>query len=314
MSTCETASAVDPDDAFDPADCESGFNFPDSEALIQAEFEKNLPFALAIARLGRRPRRPGLGGRSHGPRLRRGPFATSYGDPQPVAVTARRDLKNLRLHFSVNGRRAKEVPVREWRGGERYGRAGDVYYAEYRGAVRGAKPGDRVSVWFTGNRPGKGRRTSERFTYRLAEDTRNRVLVVANEDYEGVNPTYPASVTSPKYASGYVAALRAQGYRASVWDVSKRGVPHHLGVLGHFDAVVWYLGDNRLTQDPEDELTQIGSQQVPRRRGGRAPAVSDHRRPGLPERGRQARAHRRDGRLLRGPGRHHGRHLLRTGR
>lgn len=30
-------------------------------------------------------------------------------------------------------------------------------------------------------------------------------------------------------------------------------------MLGHFDAVVWYLGDNRLTQDPEDELTQIGS-------------------------------------------------------
>ena len=262
MSTCETASAVDPDDAFDPADCESGFNFPDSEALIQAEFEKNLPFALAIARSAGDPDDPvSVVGRT-APDFAVDTFATSYGDPQPVAVTARRDLKNLRLHFSVNGRRAREAPVREWRGGERYGADGDVYYAEYRGVVRGAKPGDRVSVWFTGNRPGKGRRTSERFTYRLAEDTRNRVLVVANEDYEGVNPTYPASVTSPKYAGAYVAALRAQGYRASVWDVSKRGVPHHLGVLGHFDAVVWYLGDNRLTQDPEDELTRVGNSDV----------------------------------------------------
>jgi hypothetical protein len=95
------------------------------------------------------------------------------------------------------------------------------------------------------------------------QDTRNTVLVLANEDYEGVNPTYPPSVIRPEYARDYVAALRSQGYRASVWDVSRQGVPHHLGVLSHLKAVVWYLADSRLTQDPEDELTQILSQQVP---------------------------------------------------
>ena len=31
-------------------------------------------------------------------------------------------------------------------------------------------------------------------------------------------------------------------------------MPHDLGVLSHYDAIVWYLGDNRLTQDPEDVL------------------------------------------------------------
>ena len=41
-----------------------------------------------------------------------------------------------------------------------------------------------------------------------------------------------------------------------VWDIDKDGVPHDLGVLGHFDAVVWYLGDNRLTQDAVDEPVQ----------------------------------------------------------
>ena len=54
-------------------------------------------------------------------------------------------------------------------------------------------------------------------------------------------------------------------------------MPHPLGVLGHFDAVVWELGDNRLTQDPEDELTDtflFGA--VPRPRGGRTAAVPDH--------------------------------------
>ena len=157
--------------------------------------------------------------------------------------------------------RLPRVPVREWRGGERYGDEGDRYYAEFRGVVRGAKPGDSVKVWFTGDRPGKGQRTSESFTYRLAEDTQHTVLVLANEDYEGVNPDYPPSVTAPKYADTYVAALEAEGFNASVWDVSSQGVPHHLGVLGHFKGVVWYLGDNRLTQDPEDELTQIGSRQ-----------------------------------------------------
>ncbi len=34
-----------------------------------------------------------------------------------------------------------------------------------------------------------------------------------------------------------------------------QGVPHPLGVLGHFGAVVWESGDNRLPQDPEDLLT-----------------------------------------------------------
>ena len=63
------------------------------------------------------------------------------------------------------------------------------------------------------------------------------MLVIANEDYEGVNPTYPSSVTKPKYARMYVNALKAKGISAAVWDVSKRGVPHPLGVLDHFDAV-----------------------------------------------------------------------------
>ncbi len=64
MSTCETASAVDPDDAFEPEDCESVFNFPDSEALVQAEFEKNIPFAAGRRPVGAGPGRPGLGGRA----------------------------------------------------------------------------------------------------------------------------------------------------------------------------------------------------------------------------------------------------------
>ena len=263
MSTCETASAVDPDDAYEPEDCESVFNFPDSEALIQAEFEKNIPFALSVAQSAPDPDDPkSVVGRT-APDFAVDSFETSYGDPQLVAVTARRDLRKLAMKYSINGGRTYTVPVREWRGGERYGHEAKVYYAEFRGVVRGAEPGDNVQVWFTGNRPGKGKRTSESFTYRLADDRANTALVVANEDYEGVNPAYPANVTSPKYAAAHVDALDDAGYGASVWDVSAQGVPHHLGVLSHFKSVLWYLGENRLSQDPEDELTQIGSAQIP---------------------------------------------------
>ncbi len=263
MATCETASAVDPDDAFEPDDCESVFNFPDSEALVQAEVEKNLPFALAVAQSAQDPDDPvSVVGRT-APDFAVDAFPVSYGDPQEVAVTARRDLRNLAMHYSINGRRGFRVPVEEWEGGERYGDEADRYYAEFRGTVRGARPGDSVEVWFTGRRPGGGPRESERFTYRVAQDTSADVLVVANEDYEGVNPDPPGTSTAPKHLAAHVAAVTAAGHRAAVWDVSKQGVPHDLGVLGHFDAVVWYLGENRLTQDPEDELTQFGSAQLP---------------------------------------------------
>ncbi len=258
MSTCETASNVDPDDEFEAADCESVFNFPDSEVLIQAEFEANIPFALSVAKSAKDPDNPVSSVGLRAPEFDVDEFSVSYGRRQQVAVTARRDMQNLTLRYRINGGRIQSTSVKAWKGGERYGDNGDTYYAEYRGVIRNADPGDSVQVWFTG-RSTAGRYprrvSSERFRYTVAEATRNEVLVVANEDYTGVNPLYPAGTTSPKYAQAYVDALEANGIDASVWDVTSQGVPHDLGVLDHFDAVVWYQGDNRLTQDAEDELT-----------------------------------------------------------
>ncbi len=65
--------------------------------------------------------------------------------------------------------------------------------------VTGASPGDSVEVWFTGTATGKdlpkgqkpGPVESEHFTYEVAQDTGNSVLIVANEDYTGVNPDDP---------------------------------------------------------------------------------------------------------------------------
>ncbi len=263
MSTCATVSAAHPDDQWDPADCGSDFEFPDDEALIEEEFEKNVPFALAAARSAPDPDDPvSVVGRT-AEDFRVDAFDVSYGDPQTVATYAKRALNNVRLNYRVNGGRLQRADVAEWTGGERYGAEHNDYYAELRGQVTGTHRGDTVEVWFTGRKPGTGPVESEHFTYTVERDSGNRALVIANEDYTGVNPTYPPSVTGPKYLNQHLAALVANGVGADSWDVDAQGVPRDLGVLSHYDVVLWYLGDNRLTQDPEDALTDYFGAQLP---------------------------------------------------
>ncbi len=157
MGTCESASAVDPDDPWEPEDCNSGFEFPDDEGLIQAEFAKNIPFALAVAQSAHDPDDPvSVVGRD-AEDFRLDTFTVSWGDPQTVAVTAKRALSSLRLEYRIDGGRTNRAGVQRWRGGERYGDENDDYYAEYRGQVRGADPGDEVEVWFSAVPLGRAR-------------------------------------------------------------------------------------------------------------------------------------------------------------
>jgi hypothetical protein len=259
MSTCEAASEVDPDDEWEADDCNSGFEFPDDEDLVQAEFEKNIPFAMSIARSAANPDDPRTVTGRRAADFVTDPFETSLGGRQPVAVTAKRALRDHRMRYRINGGAVRTVPAREWDGGERYGTDNRVYYAEYRGVVTGARRGDSVRVWFAGDK-GRGSNartvTSEKFTYEVESSTGSDVLVIADEDYTGVNPTYPEGTDAPKYDEAHVQAIEDAGYTADVWDVDADGIPHHLGALSHYDAVLWYLGDNRITQDPEDEVTE----------------------------------------------------------
>ena len=255
MATCETAAESVPDDEWDPADCTSVFIFPDDEELVQAEFEKNIPFAIATAQSALDPDDPvSVVGRT-APDFVVDSFDVSYGDPQTVAVTARRSQVLRWMTYRINGGRPQFTFAPESQGGERYGDEGEVYYGEFRGTVHGARPGDTVQVQFAGLDLRRGLVQSEPFTYTVAGDSGADVLVIADEDVTGVNPTYPAGTTGPKYLDDYVAALDANGISHDTWDVDSQGVPHPLGVLAHYDAVIWELGDNRLTQDPEDELT-----------------------------------------------------------
>ena len=255
LSSCQTASAADPADEWEPAACPSVLSFPDDEDLVAAEFVKNVPFALAVARSAQDPDDPvSVVGRDT-PDFVVDAFDVSYGSPQPVAVVARRDQSRLRLNYRINGGRTQRVPASEWRGGERYGDERDEYFAEFRGRVRGARAGDQVEVWFTALRDSNRAVESEHFTYTQASTTAADALILANEDYTGVNPTYPAGTAAPKYVDEYAAALDANDISHATWDVDAQGVPHPLGVLGHFDAVVWESGDDRLPQAPEDRIT-----------------------------------------------------------
>lgn len=253
MSTCQRAAAVDPNDEWTNEDCDpTGFVFPDDEKLIAGEVAKNIPYAVALAKSAHTPDRPvSTVGRSV-PDLDADEFTTSYSTAQDVAALIRRSLPVKLMHYRINGGRTKVTEVKEWKGGERYGEENNTYFAEYRGKVTGQKPGDKVEVWFSALTS-----KSPPFTYTVKDQASAEVLIVADEDYKGVNPTYPSTVTAPKYAQQYVDALAAAGRKALVWDIDADGVPHHLGALSHFKGVVWYLGDNRLTQDAADETITV---------------------------------------------------------
>ncbi|WP_078946676.1 M14 family metallopeptidase [Streptomyces sp. NRRL B-3648] len=234
MSTCQTASDLDPDDAWKSQDCQSVFNFPDDEKLIQQEFAKNVPFALSVAETAVHPDKPassvGLSAADFTPAA----FSTSYarGAGQEVSVVVRKAVRHKELKYRVDGGRTRVRALKSWKGGETYGGEDDLYFDEYRAEVKGGEPGDKVEVWFTGE-TGKGKKVSStHFTYTVAERPRADTLVVAEEG------------TAATQARTYVDALKAAGHRALVWDVATQGAPDALGVLKHFRTVVHYSGAN----------------------------------------------------------------------
>ncbi|WP_030347990.1 M14 family metallopeptidase [Streptomyces sp. NRRL S-1022] len=234
MSTCQTASDLDPDDAWKSQDCQSVFNFPDDEKLIQQEFAKNVPFALSVAETAVHPDKPassvGLSAADFTPAA----LSTSYarGAGQEVSVVVRKAVRHKELKYRVDGGRTRVRALKSWKGGETYGGEDDLYFDEYRAEVKGGEPGDKVEVWFTGE-TGKGKKVSStHFTYTVAERPRADTLVVAEEG------------TAATQARTYVDALKAAGHRALVWDVATQGAPDALGVLKHFRTVVHYSGAN----------------------------------------------------------------------
>jgi hypothetical protein len=232
-----------------------GFVFPDDEALVQAEFERNLPFARSVADSAVDPDDPktvtGITTKpfyidSDDPYKSSNPgvqlsFTRSYGDPQPVAVLAKRSLGAVTVKYRINGGAVQSAPTSEWDGGSKYHPA-SVYYHQMRGVVTGTDPGDSVEVWFEG-----GGQRSDSFTYQAVSESGNRVLVVAAEDYTGASPV---QTPGPHYVDIYTDALAANGQQADVYDIDAAGriAPDALGVLSHYDAVIGETGDDLVTR------------------------------------------------------------------
>lgn len=237
MSTCGTASRIDPNDPWNPADCASVFTFPDDEKLIQQEFAKNIPFALSVAETAAHPDQPsssvGLTAADFTPDT----FTTSYarGGDQEVSVVARKSVRDKELRYRVNGGRTHDQALRTWKGGETYGGDDNIRFDEYRAKVRDGDVGDKVEVWFTGETRAGKPTASEHFTYTIAERPRGDTLVIAEE----------GGTAAAQHTAAYTKALADNRHGAAVWDVATQGAPNALGVLGHFKTVVWYTGTNQ---------------------------------------------------------------------
>ncbi|MFD7440263.1 M14 family zinc carboxypeptidase [Streptomyces sp. NPDC059909] len=237
MSTCATASRVDPNDPWEPAACASVFTFPDDEKLIQQEFAKNIPFALAVAETAAHPDQPSSPVGIEAPDFTPDAFPVSYarGD-QEVSVTARRSLRDKELNYRINGGRTHDEDLTPWKGGDVYGGEDNIRFDQYRAEVEDTEPGDKVEVWFTGRTRDGKRVSSTPFTYTVAERPRADTLVIAEEGAPG---------TPARHTAAYTQALADNGRKAAVWDVATQGTPHALGVLSHFRTVVWYTGSGK---------------------------------------------------------------------
>jgi hypothetical protein len=165
-----------------------------------------------------------------------------------VEVTAKRSLGAVNLHYRIGGGPEQTSTVTEFRDGERYYKDRGVYYRKVRGVVQGTKPGDQVTVWFEST----GGKRSSSFTYTAKSESHRRVLVLADENYSGPVQDPATNTVGPDYDDEVVKALEANGLEADVYDVDANDMtaPHPLGVLSHYDAVVWEKGDDYVTRRP----------------------------------------------------------------
>jgi hypothetical protein len=234
---------VDGPDSFAPG----GFVFQDSEAAVEDQFQRNLPFALDLAKSAKNPGRPVSHLGNTAPDFEPHTFKYSYGDPQTVEVNANRDLGPVDVLWRVNGGVVHRAATTEFKGGERYGAPG-VYYHRMRGTVTGFTSGDKVEVWFSA-----GAKSSSSFTFNAEKSKSGDVLVMAAEDYSGnTNLLGQGPHPGPEFLSYYTTALQDLNVSYDVYDVDahSRTAPDPLGVLSHYKSVIWYTGNDLYVREP----------------------------------------------------------------
>jgi len=227
-----------------------GFTFPDDDAMVQNVFNDNLEFALSYAESALDPAHPvspvGIATED----VYHTPVTASYGSDQIIEVLARKGL-DLKLYYSVNGGDVQEADFDEELGAIYNDRPG-TYYSKYQAVIGDRQAGDLVSYGFGWDNNSEARGP---YDYNVVSATGNPILVVAAEDYSG-GYNYPGYIYNdqPNYLHYYTDALGASGRAYDVWDVDAQGVPTYAEVLSHYDAAIWYTGNDWAPTVP-DRLT-----------------------------------------------------------
>ena len=176
-------------------------------------------------------------------------FSDSYGDPQPVEASVKRSLGAVRCRYRINGGTVRTAPTARVR---RAASATTTTRASSSTASaawsRGTKPGDEVEVWF--DRPAASR--SPQFTYTARVRRRGaKVLIMSAENYTGrragPGPERARTTSRTTRTRSTAAASSYDIYDVDASDTRRRT---SLGVLSHYDAVIWYTGDDYLTRRP----------------------------------------------------------------
>ena len=275
----------------------SGFTFPDDEGKVEAVFQKNLDFArnVAATTLDRdRPDRPRNATDDEtqyqtkaAPDIEPNRFNVSYGRDQVLEATTRKVLGPVDFEVQATGTggtRTITLRAAPWNGGERFGDLRGKYYQRVRARIpadfvqpgTAQSPRPLVADNVVNVRVIAGSQ-QQRFSYRVVSTrpagNAKRVLVVAAEDYTGLAPNKTDYDTAPRYLDEHVATLTANGYTVETLDLDQppagpNGQPgsklvNDLGVLSHFDAVLFYTGDDLVPQETGEGVTDSNY-----RRGG----------------------------------------------
>jgi hypothetical protein len=224
-----------------------GFAFPDDEAQMQTVFEDNLNYALSLAESAHDPAHPVAPTGLDAQDIYHEPVLSSNGASQMIAVTARKEL-SLELEYTINGGAPQTASFSEALG-ETYNDKPGLYYSRYVANVPGQQAGDAITYQINGgaNTPAGA--------YTVESASGNPILIVAAEDYTGVMPNQGGG---PNFLAYYTDALDAGGYAYDVWDIDAKGaIPTHAEVLSHYDAVIWYTGDDYWPEVPNGNDTQF---------------------------------------------------------
>ena len=174
-------------------------------------------------------------------------------------MTAKRSLGALKMRYRINGGKVRTTGTSEWGGGERYGRDRGVYFHRLRGVVTGTAPGDEVEVWFE---QARGNRHSSHFNYKARQGVARRrpdhVRRGLHRRVAGAGPERPALPVVLHRRARRRSASTTTSMTSTRRD---RTSPDALGVLSHYDMVIWYTGDDFVTREP-DQVAGTGTSRL----------------------------------------------------